>query len=198
MKTLDAKRSKCSIQCKDLYNLILTEADMISLVLTVIGPDRPGLVEKLANTINDHSGNWMESALSRLAGKFTGIVSVTAPADKKDELLKALAELEADGLKIVSEVAEDEASHPAGQLFTLDLIGHDKPGIVREISQALASHHVNVESLSTELVSGSMSAELLFKANAQLNAPEDLDLDHLQEALENIASDLLVDISFNQ
>lgn len=171
---------------------------MISLVLTVIGPDRPGLVEKLANTVSDHSGNWMESALSRLAGKFTGIVSVQAPADKKEELLQALANLESDGLKVVSEVADDETLHSEGQLFTLDLIGHDKPGIVRDISQALASHHVNVENLSTELVSGSMSAELLFKATAQLNAPADLDMDHLQEALEDIASDLLVDISFNQ
>ena len=91
--------------------------------------------------------------------------------------------------------AEPEAA--GAQSFTLELVGHDKPGIVREISQALAKRHINVERLSTELTSGSMSAELLFKASADLSASTDADLDELQEALEAIASDLMVDITLN-
>ena len=83
------------------------------------------------------------------------------------------------------------------QPFTLELIGHDKPGIVREISQALAKRHINVENLTTELISGSMSAELLFKAEAQLLAPDNIDFDDLQSAIEAIASDLMVDITLN-
>lgn len=170
---------------------------MTSLVLTVIGPDKPGLVEMLAQTITDNKGNWLESGMSRLAGKFAGILITEVPEDNCEQLISALSALEAQGLKVIAERSEAPSDAATTQSITLELIGHDKPGIVRDISSALAKRHVNVERLSTELVSGSMSAELLFKAEAELLAAEDLDLDELQEALEDIASDLMVDISLN-
>lgn len=167
-----------------------------SLVLTVIAPDKPGLVELISNTVAQHQGNWLESSMSRLAGKFAGILTVSVPADQTTPLISALQALESQGLKIVAEVSQEPASS-SQRALTLELIGHDKAGIVRDISQALAKRHINVERLSTELVSGSMSAEELFKAQAELMAPADADLDELQDALEAIASDLMVDISFN-
>lgn len=170
---------------------------MTSLILTVIGPDKPGLVERLSHTIAEHDGNWLESALSRLGGKFAGILVIKVPEDKAAQLIDALQALQHSGLKIIAETA-DEADRPNTlKAFTLELIGHDKPGIVREISQALAARHINVENLTTALVSGSMSAELLFKAEAHLLAPESLNFDELQHAIEAIASDLMVDITLN-
>ena len=47
------------------------------LVLTIIGEDRPGIVESLAEIISDYSGNWLESSMSQLAGKFAGILRVS-------------------------------------------------------------------------------------------------------------------------
>lgn len=170
---------------------------MTSLVLTVIGPDKPGLVELLSQTIARHQGNWLESGMSRLAGKFAGILITEVPADQADALIEALGTLEKQGLRVVAERSDAYESAADLTHFTLELVGHDKPGIVREISQALAKRHINVERLTTELTSGSMSAELLFKANARLSAAADTDLDDLQEALEDIASDLMVDITIN-
>ena len=170
---------------------------MTSLVLTVIGPDKPGLVELLAQTIADHQGNWLESGMSRLAGKFAGILITEVPAEQAEALEAALAALESQGLKVVAERSAEPAAENNAQSFTLELVGHDKPGIVRDISLALSQRKVNVERLSTELVSGSMSAEELFKANADLTAAVDADLDELQDALEAIASDLMVDITLN-
>lgn len=170
---------------------------MTSLVLTVIGPDKPGLVEQLSHAIVSHGGNWLESGLSRLGGKFAGIVLVDLPEAQVNSLQAALQALQSSGLKVSSEVSDDQTREVSLKPITLDLIGHDKPGIVRDISQALAARQINVEHLDTQLVSGSMSAELLFKAEAQLLAPESLDVDELQAALESIASDLMVDISIN-
>lgn len=170
---------------------------MTSLVLTVIGPDKPGLVELLAKTISDNQGNWLESGMSRLAGKFAGILITEVPEAQADKLLTELNNLEKQGLKVIAERSASPSTSTNQQSFSLALVGHDKPGIVRDISRALASRHVNVERLSTELVSGSMSAELLFKAEAELTAATDFDLDDLQEDLEAIASDLMVDISLN-
>lgn len=171
---------------------------MTSLVLTVIGPDKPGLVEMLAQTITENGGNWLESGMSRLAGKFAGILITEVPEDKAASLTAALTALDAQGLKVTVEQSSAPETIDASQHFKLELVGHDKPGIVRDISSALAKRHVNVERLYTELVSGSMSAELLFKAEAELLASSDLDLDELQQDLENIASDLMVDITLDK
>ncbi len=170
---------------------------MTSLVLTVIAPDKPGLVEQLSQTIASHSGNWLESNMSRLAGKFAGILIVSVPAEQSEALQSALQALESQGLKVVVERSQELANEPQGSSISLELIGHDKPGIVRDISHALNRFNINVERLSTELVSGSMSAEELFKAEADLTVPASVDLDDLQQSLEDIASDLMVDITLN-
>ena len=170
---------------------------MTSLVLTVIAPDKPGLVEQLSQTIASNQGNWLESSMSRLAGKFAGILIVSVPETQADSLMEALQKLESQGMKVIAERSNEEETPTESNSITLELIGHDKPGIVREISQALSRYNINVERLSTELVSGSMSAELLFKADADLTVPTGVDLDDLQQSLEAFANDLMVDITLN-
>lgn len=168
-----------------------------SLVLTFIGPDKPGLVEQLSQSVAEHQGNWLESGLSRLAGKFAGILTVSVPSDQQESLKAALMKLEQEGFQISVESVDKIPEYEAHQVLSLELIGHDKPGIVRDISQALAQRHIVMEHLNTELVSGSMSAEELFKAQVELIAPVDADLDDLQDALEEIASDLMVDLTLH-
>ncbi|BBB27823.1 glycine cleavage system protein R [Amphritea japonica] len=170
---------------------------MTSLVLTVIAPDKPGLVEQLSQTIATHGGNWLESNMSRLAGKFAGILIVSVATEQSESLQNALQALESQGLKVTVESSQEQAAGAQGSSISLELIGHDKPGIVRDISHALSRFNINVERLSTELVSGSMSAEELFKAEADLTVPANVDLDDLQQSLEDIASDLMVDITLN-
>lgn len=170
---------------------------MTSLVLTVISPDKPGLVEQLSQTIATHGGNWLESSMSRLAGKFAGILIVSVAPEQSESLQHALQALESQGLKVIVEHSQEQTADAQGSSISLELIGHDKPGIVRDISHALNRFNINVERLSTELVSGSMSAEELFKAEADLTVPTNVDLDDLQQSLEDIASDLMVDITLN-
>ena len=170
---------------------------MTSLVLTVIAQDKPGLVELLSETIANHQGNWQESSMSRLAGKFAGILIIEVPQSSSEALTAALNDLQSQGLNVSVEATNDTAVAETYHHVSIELIGHDKPGIVRDISHALNSLKINVESLTTELVSGSMSAEELFKASADLRVPEGVELDDLQTALEDIANDLMVDINLN-
>jgi glycine cleavage system regulatory protein len=164
------------------------------LVLTLIGPDRPGLVEAVAEVVARHGGNWLQSRMARLAGKFAGILRVEIAEDKAQALLAALAELAARGLKITAEPS-DEAGLPAsGRTLELELVGLDRPGIVREISQLFASSGANVEELATDRSSAPMSGEMLFSAKARMHLPKDADLGELRTALERLASDLVVEI----
>lgn len=167
-----------------------------SLVLTVIGDDRPGLVETIARTVTDHGGNWLESRMSRLGGKFAGILLVDIVADKRDGLVSALQSLGTHGLRVVAEVSDTHASRDLKPV-RLELLGQDRPGIVRDVSRALAQRGVNVERLNTECVSAPMSGELLFKATAELLLPAGTTVADLREGLETIANELMVDITLD-
>ena len=167
-----------------------------ALVMTIIGEDRPGLVESVAAIVAEHGGNWLESRMSRLGGQFAGILRVEAPTERESALRSALKQLETQGLNVVVQPDKAPAPIPAAvRLSSLDIIGHDRPGIVREISRTLTQYAVNVEELETECASAPMSGEVLFKAHAKLKIPSGCDTAELRKDLERIAADLIVEIS---
>ena len=175
----------------------------LSLVLTVIGDDRPGLVGQLSAAIGKHGGNWRQSSMSHLSGKFAGIGCVAIEEEHLDALRAELAAL--PGLRINAEVSASEqaANAPAGvptsgRRLSLTLVGHDRLGIVREVSHVLAKHAVNVEELSTHTASAPMSAEILFYATAELTASPQLDTRVLVHDLEQISNDMMVDITLDE
>jgi glycine cleavage system regulatory protein len=164
------------------------------LVLTVIGSDRPGLVELVARIIAGHGGNWLESRMSRLGGEFAGIIRVEIAATAESALEQDLAALAFQGLTVVCHSSSAES--PTNRRFAaLDLVGLDRPGIVRDISQALARAGANVEELTTSCESAPMSGEPLFKAAIKISLPEGCDVTGIRRELEEIAANLLVDIS---
>ena len=168
----------------------------IPLVMTIISPDRTGLVESVARVVADHGGNWLESRMCRLGGEFAGILRLEIPAETKSALLDALQKLQANGLQILVRADQAISAVASGKQTKLEIVGSDRPGIVREITAALARAGVNVEEFSSEVVSAPMSGEVLFKATARLQLPERCDLAALKKDLEKIAADLLVDVSF--
>ena len=170
---------------------------MTDLVLTLLGPDRPGLVELVASVIAAHGGNWLESRMSHLAGKFAGILRITADEAKAAELSRALTALDAKGLRIVVEAS---AAAPEQQCRTigLELVGHDRPGIVREISRVLAACGVNIEEFESELTSAPDSGDILFRGRARLRTPPHISPEMLRTALEAVAMDLMVDLTLDE
>jgi glycine cleavage system regulatory protein len=165
---------------------------MASLILTVIGPDRPGLVRALAHSVAAHGGSWLESRMARLAGQFAGIVMVEAP----ESLLADLHALENEGLRIVVHPAADGASSsaPPGERLALEVTGNDRPGIVRDVARVLAEHGVNIEELTTGVVSGSFSGEMLFRATAFVRAPDAAAVAAIRAGLELLGNEMMVDI----
>ncbi len=165
-----------------------------ALVLTLIGSDRPGLVERVSQVIADHEGSWEQSRMARLAGHFAGILQVRVPDARADGLRAALGGLSAEGLTITVEDSEHEDVGAGDTLLDVELVGQDRPGIVKEIASAAAAVGVNVLSLESHVAPAPMSGETLFTARARLQAPASLGVDALRESLEKIAEDLMADI----
>jgi glycine cleavage system regulatory protein len=164
-----------------------------SLILTVIGEDRPGIVERISDDVLAAGANWEESRMARLAGKFAGILRVRVDTARADDLVRRLTTLETEGLRVIVERGRGEAV--AYRTIGLELVGNDHPGIVRDISRVLADHGVNIEELETEVTSVPMSGEALFRARARLRLPPAVTPSDLRRVLESLAGELMVDLS---
>lgn len=166
-----------------------------SLVLTVLGRDQPGLVDSLAAIVAEHGGNWVESRMAHLAGQFAGILRVEIAPAQANALSAAVKNLSAQGLE--SMVCADPTGSKAatGMIAQLDLVGLDQPGIVRKVSQVLATKGVNVEELATECTAAPTTGQSLFHATAQLRLPQGLEIESLRVALEQVAADMMVDLT---
>lgn len=168
---------------------------MTSLVLTINGKDRVGLVQSLARAIADHNGNWVESRMAQLAGRFAGLLRVEIAPDAADSLIAQLKGLD---LRVLVERGDIQARDAERRTLTLELIGADHPGIVRDITNALAAAGVNIEELETECVPAPMSGEPLFTAEATLSAPRSMTMETLEDTLSDLAADLMVEIRVEQ
>jgi glycine cleavage system regulatory protein len=131
--------------------------------------------------------------MARLAGKFAGVLLFEVSDDDADALVADLRALEEIGLHVTIERTDEPPAHPSIRLH-LDLIGADHPGIVAEISAALAAHRIGIEELTTDLRAAPMAGGMLFEAQALLEAPPDTSVEALRTALESLADELMVEI----
>lgn len=165
-----------------------------TLVMTIISADRPGLVSQLSSVIAEHGGNWLESRLAHLGGHFAGIVRIEVPAEQEPKLLAALRALQSQGILVHAHADSAVAPAAPSQLVSIAVVGHDRPGIVRQISQVLARLGVNVEEFASHVESAPMSGETLFHATATVRLPARCTVAELRQSLEALAADLMVDI----
>ncbi len=163
------------------------------IVFTFIGEDKPGLVKRLADVISEHGGNWLESNLSQLAGKFTGIVLITVDEAQRDELCASLQSLKAEGLQVVTERTGDDNSTDLMEI-ELHILGTDRPGIVKSISQALQQNNFNVKQLESRITSAAMSGDPMFEADVIVQVADQIDIDALLVEINEISLNLGIDI----
>ncbi len=166
---------------------------MQHMVITVLGNDRAGLVDELSGAITRNGGNWERSEMIELAGMFAGVVLVTVTPSKSAALKADLERIEASGLLSIDMAAAEAGGPTTGTRYNIDVTGQDHPGIVHEISHALATNGCTIDELSSEVVPAPMGGEM-FVARAVIGAPDSLARRDLQQVLEDVATDLMVDV----
>jgi glycine cleavage system regulatory protein len=164
------------------------------VILTALGSDRPGLTRALADAVFAAGGNWLESHLSHLGGQYVGSVLVELESDAVPTLEQAIQGIDAAGLHVAIVPAADTPA-PASAPLVLELVGQDRPGIVREVTAVLTGLQVNIEDFATSTGHGSWSGEPIFRASARLSLPPDTAADDVRTALEAISGEIMVDFS---
>jgi glycine cleavage system regulatory protein len=168
------------------------------LILTLIGDDRPGLISAISETVAGAGGTWLESRLARLGGKFAGIALVSLPDDGLAAFEAAVGGLAAKGLRVSLDRAGAAPAPAKATIIKLEILGHDRPGIVRDVTQVLTGLGVNVEDFTSEVESAAFSGIEMFRATAWLRAPEGLSRDDLRKSLERLAGEIMVDLSVSR
>ena len=161
--------------------------------MTVLGSDRPGLVNSLAKIVEKHGGNWLDSRMVRMAGQFAGVIRIECPTDSVSPMLQEIRNPAIPGLTVQA-VREGGSIESKLRTLCVDVVGHDRPGIVRELTAAIAGAGANVEELTTGIESAPMSGELMFRARGVISIPENTDSSEVTAAIEALGGNLTVDV----
>jgi glycine cleavage system regulatory protein len=167
---------------------------MATLILSVVGSDRPGLTQALAAAVLSAGGNWLESHLSRLGGLYVGSVLIEVEPDAIEVLRSAVSAVDAHGLEVRIAPTLDEA-RTGGEVLQFSLVGQDRPGIVHQVTAILSGLEVNIEAFDTSIGAEPQTGAALFVMNARLRLPPGLPVEQVRAALEEISAEIMVDIS---
>ena len=165
-----------------------------ALVLTFIGDDRPGLVNAISQTVAASEGTWLESRLAHLAGKFAGIVLVSVPEAQVDRLSAALRGLDAKGLRVSVERGAGAAAPAGARVLQLAILGAERPGIVRDVTEALTGLGVNIEDFTSGVEGEPFTGRQMFRASARLGVPDTVADETLRATIERLAGEIMVDL----
>lgn len=166
-------------------------------ILTVTSNDKPGIVEAIATKVTEHQGNWLESSMAQLAGKFVGVVRISLPQIQCEPLIAQLQQLSSQGITISFDIESINNKNTTLLTAKFHAVGPDRAGIVKELSTAFAKRNINVNELETKLSSMPYSGDPLFEANGEASLPENTALNEVYERLDDIANDLGIDISIH-
>lgn len=169
------------------------------IIISVVAEDRPGIVDRLSRAVADLGGNWMESRMVRMAGRFTGILRIECADAQLAALRAGLETLRDDGIRVIfDDVFEAARGKPTKQngsrRVRLAVTANDRPGIVQEVSHCLASLGSNVFKLDTDCHSGAMSGQAMFVAQIEVDVPDEIKYKQLVVALHGLSHDLMVDV----
>ncbi|GGF67970.1 glycine cleavage system protein R [Alteromonas lipolytica] len=165
---------------------------MKPVIFTIIGNDKPGLVDAVAKKVYEYGGNWQGSSFAHMAGQFAGFVEALVPADKHQALIDALNCI--NGLQVNSQSVNESLQNDTDEL-TIEVMGNDRPGIVQQITNILNGFNLNIIVFNSTCESAPNWGNQMFKAKVRVAIPADVDQDDVKDALEAVANDLVVDIT---
>jgi len=168
-----------------------------ALVLTVVGPDHPGIVKDLSAVIADNNGNWLESRMCNLAGQFAGVLLIECPPGNCAQMQKALETLESGGIEVQVTPGDASASATGRSNIELEISGPDHPGIVHDISRFLAARNINIVEMDSHCEEGAMSGGYIFHTNITASIPGTQSVSEVENALDDLAGSLNVDITLD-
>lgn len=165
------------------------------LVCSLIGVDRTGLVDQIAEVIMESGGNLEDSRMAVLGGEFAMIMLCSSEPGKLEELESGVqgAAQELD-LIVTTKRTTARRSYERTVPLTVQVRGMDHEGIVHDVVHHLVERGIAVEALDSHVTNAPYSGILLFSMNMRVEAPAAVSLAGLRKGLEEVAERLNVDV----
>ena len=173
-------------------------SDKNHLILTAVGPDQVGLVEKISEFISRHGCNIEDSKMAVFCGEFAVIILITGGAVELHKLAGTIRDLEAEthltfALKTPAERRPAESLLP----YNLTASSMDHPGIVHKLSRELSRLGINIESMETKTYAAPVSGTPMFRLEAAISVPAKTNLNELRGRFGEIQREENIDIEFS-
>lgn len=167
------------------------------LVVTIVGPDKRGLVAEVTETIAESHANIVESRMMRLGGEFAMLMMLSLESEKREECNQTLESFETKGLDVfVRETDLTRMQKFQGFVpYEVSVWGADHEGIVHAVAEYLTEMHVQLEDVETNVTNAPNTGTPLFSMVAEIQAPPTLTLHQLRDKMDNLSDELGVDIS---
>jgi glycine cleavage system transcriptional repressor len=170
-------------------------AEKDHLIVTAIGPDQVGLVEKISEFISRRGCNIEDSKMAVFYGEFAIILLISGDAPNLAKLAGGTRELETETrLSVATKKPAPRKPTEFALPYKLTASCMDHPGVVYQISGLLRSLGVNIESLETKTYSAPVSGTPLFQLEAELAVPARTNINELRDRLEELQREENIDI----
>jgi glycine cleavage system transcriptional repressor len=178
------------------------DTDMEELVITAVGPDRPGLIGKLTAPLYEASANVADSRMVNLRGQFALILLAEVPATDVERVQLRLHAVATElGLTLTfrgGKTSEPQTRSEQGVPFRLRIYALDQPGLVHRITDLLQRHRVNVEELTTRSQPRPQSGAPLFSMELTITVPAAVAIRTLRSELEQLCDELNCDLDLSR
>ena len=175
---------------------------MPQLILTAVGPDRPGIVGELTSHLHVAGANLLDSRMVNLRGEFAMMILLETSDDAASA--KIARDIAAVGqrmnLRITATPQEkrESISRPtAGLPFVLRTYSLDQPGIVARLTAVLQKLGVNIEDLTARQQDAPFAGHPLFQTEMRLTVPSTVNLGDLRHQLEAVGNELNCDVDLD-
>jgi glycine cleavage system transcriptional repressor len=171
---------------------------MAQLIITAVGPDRPGIVGELTGHLHAAGANLLDSRMINLRGQFAMLILLEGEKEKMAQLSGQLTAIgEKMRLRIETFTQSETAGAVRGLAYRLKTYSLDQPGIVARLSQVLRKHGINIEELSARQESAAFDGGAIFLTEMRLTVPTDVSLGKLRGELENVGAELNCDVDLD-
>jgi glycine cleavage system transcriptional repressor len=168
---------------------------MPQLVITAVGPDRPGIVGEVTSHLHQAGGNILDSRMVNLRGQFALMILLELSADAAGALTRDLpARAKAMGLQLAVTPQTDQPARSEGLSYKLKTYSSDQPGIVARLTGLLRSFGVNIEELAAWQESAAFAGSPIFLCQIKMTVPPKVAISGLRAELNKLCDELNCDI----
>lgn len=172
---------------------------MPQLIITAVGPDRPGLVAALTRHVYEVGASLADSRMVNLRGHFALLALIEGPLETLTSLRRKLeSDGTAMGLRLEMYEAAAGPSRPSGSVpYRIKVYSNDQPGIAARVTTLLHQHSVNVEELETRIESAPFAGTPLFVLEGIVTLPQGTSTRKLRDELGVLGEKIGCDIDLD-